>query len=160
MAVYPDTLDDILREYARVKIQRIDIMNHNGAMLAYTDKANMANKLGLTEQQKLGVTPFPSPTNTNIVSGISQDQLGEIIESVLKNREQQQSNQQQSNQQQSQQPQQLQQSQPDNKQKIINAVLVALAAGGLTLGTLSYLDKPTDPGIGNVGVEVEGWQTK
>ena len=62
-----DTLDAIVREYVRAKIQGIDIRNYNGANLAYTHAADMANKLGLTPDQKIGVTPFPS-NNTVVIS--------------------------------------------------------------------------------------------
>ena len=63
-----DTLDDIVREWARAKIQKMDILNHNGAMLAYTSKAELANRVGLTDRQKLGVTPFPSPPSSVTVT--------------------------------------------------------------------------------------------
>lgn len=61
-----DTLDAIVREYVRVKLQSIDIRNYNGANLAYTHAADMANKLGLDERQKIGITPFPAPTTVSI----------------------------------------------------------------------------------------------
>lgn len=58
-----DTLDAIVREWARVKIQKLDILNYNGANLAFNHAAHTANLLGLSETQKIGVTPFPCPTN-------------------------------------------------------------------------------------------------
>lgn len=61
-----DTVNALLREYGRAKIQKLDILNYNGANLAYNHAADTANKLGLSEQQKLGVTPFPSATNISI----------------------------------------------------------------------------------------------
>lgn len=63
-----DTLDAIVREWARVKIQKLDILNYNGANLAYNHAANTANLLKLSDQQKLSVTPFPCPTNINVNS--------------------------------------------------------------------------------------------
>ena len=65
-AGYSDTLDDIVRQWARAKIQRIDIMNYNGANLAYTHGADMANRLGLSDTQRLGVTPFPASTSVRV----------------------------------------------------------------------------------------------
>jgi hypothetical protein len=123
----PDTLDEIVREWARTKIQRVDILNHNGAMLAYTDKANVANKLGLTEKQKLGVTPFPS--SYTIMAGVEPSAQVQTEPKMTQT------------------------------QKLINTVILLMAAGGLTLGTMSYLDKSIDT-QGQVGLEVEGWQTK
>lgn len=64
--MHQDTLDAIVREWARAKIQKLDILNHNGAMMVYNAKADLANKLGLSEKQKLGVTPFPSPSSLAI----------------------------------------------------------------------------------------------
>jgi len=61
-----DLLGKIVSEWARAEIQKKDILNYNGALLSYTDKARIANLLGLTDQQKLGVTPFPSPTTVAI----------------------------------------------------------------------------------------------
>lgn len=63
-----NTIESIVREWARAKIQQIDIMNYNGAQMAYNHQADVANKLGLSEKQKLGVTPFPCPTNQTIVA--------------------------------------------------------------------------------------------
>jgi hypothetical protein len=61
-----NTLDAIIREWARAQIQLLDIRNYNGAAMTYIDKANMANQLGLSEQQKIGVTPFPSPQTRSL----------------------------------------------------------------------------------------------
>lgn len=68
-------LDDIVREWARAQIQKLDIWNYNGAMLSYNHQADMANRLGLTDRQKLGVTPFPCPTNQSVtIGGPHEDQ--------------------------------------------------------------------------------------
>jgi hypothetical protein len=64
------TFNDVLREYARAKIQQIDIHNYNGANLAYNHASDTANKLGLSDEQKLGVAPFPGhPNNTSVNVG-------------------------------------------------------------------------------------------
>jgi hypothetical protein len=64
-----DTFNEVLREFARAKIQKEHIHNYNGANLAYTHGADMANKLGLSEGQKLGVQPFPSSQSVMQVFG-------------------------------------------------------------------------------------------
>lgn len=67
-----NTLDDIVREWARTQIQQQDIVNYNGAQLSYNHQSDMANRLGLTDRQKLGVTPFPCPTNQTLTVGGGQ----------------------------------------------------------------------------------------
>jgi hypothetical protein len=76
------TFNDVLREYARAKIQQIDIHNYNGANLAYNHASDTANKLGLSDEQKLGVAPFPGrPNNMSVqVSGDSERELLDRLE--------------------------------------------------------------------------------
>ena len=69
---FQDTMDAIVSAYARAKIQRMEILNHNGSMLGHVSKMAMANAMGLDERQRLGVTPFPCPTNINISGGDQQ----------------------------------------------------------------------------------------
>lgn len=68
-----DLLEKVLAEYCAAKIQSIHLMNYNGANLAYNHAADVANKLGLQPEQKLGITPYPSNTNINI-AGESAEQ--------------------------------------------------------------------------------------
>ena len=68
-ALDENTLDQIVREWARAQIQRMDIVNYNGAQLSYNHQADMSNRLGLSEKQKLGVTPYPCPTNQTLEVG-------------------------------------------------------------------------------------------
>lgn len=61
-----DTTLEIQKEYARNKIQQKEILNYAGANLAYTHAADMSNKLGLNDEQKLGVQPFPASHSIRI----------------------------------------------------------------------------------------------
>ena len=64
---HDDLLDGIVREWVRVKLQHRHILNYNGANLAYNHAADIANKLQLSDRQKLGIAPFPAaPPNTVI----------------------------------------------------------------------------------------------
>lgn len=60
-----DVLDRVLMEWARAKIQRLDILNYNGANLANLHAHDMAKKMGFNPSA-IGVTPYPSPSVTNI----------------------------------------------------------------------------------------------
>lgn len=59
-------LDEIIREWARTEIQQKDIVNYNGANMAYNHAVDIANKLKLTDAQKLGVSPFPANSTTTV----------------------------------------------------------------------------------------------
>lgn len=61
-----DPLDAIMRAWAAAKIQKLHILNYNGANLAFNHAADVANKLGLSDAQKAGVTPFPCPVNISM----------------------------------------------------------------------------------------------
>lgn len=58
-----DPLAAIALAWAAARIQQIHVANHNGANLGYLNKADVANKVGLSETQKAGITPFPSPVS-------------------------------------------------------------------------------------------------
>lgn len=60
-----DVLDRVMMEWARAKIQRLDILNYNGANLANIHANDVAKKLGFNPQS-IGVAPFPSPNVTSI----------------------------------------------------------------------------------------------
>ena len=78
---HADTCDSILRDWARATIQVKDIANYNGANLAYNHAANTANQLGLSEQQKLGVAPFPGrPNETTIQVGDTNREILDRLE--------------------------------------------------------------------------------
>lgn len=57
--------DAIVTEWARTKVQRLDIMNYNGAQMANIHANDIAKKLGLNPQG-IGVTPFPCPSVQHI----------------------------------------------------------------------------------------------
>jgi hypothetical protein len=58
-------LEEIVRAYCAAKIQKLHILNKNGADLAYNHQRDIAQKLGLPEDpaKGLGITPYPSPVN-------------------------------------------------------------------------------------------------
>lgn len=64
-------LDDLVRNvlgaYLGEKIKGQNILNMNGANLAYTHAIDIAHKLGLPEDYIKNITPFPGSTTTNIV---------------------------------------------------------------------------------------------
>jgi hypothetical protein len=66
--MYAKTMNDSIKEYMRTTIQKKDIFNQNGANLVYLHGKDMANKLNLTPQEKLGVTPFPTQTNISVMT--------------------------------------------------------------------------------------------
>lgn len=45
---------------------RRNIHNYNGSLLAYTHQANMANQLGLSDEQKRAIAPFPDARAQNV----------------------------------------------------------------------------------------------
>lgn len=53
---------------------RRNIHNYNGSLLAYTHHCDMANKLGLTEEQKRSITPFPDARPTNVTMNVNSQQ--------------------------------------------------------------------------------------
>lgn len=57
-----ELLDQVLWEYARAKIQKLDIVNYAGANMAFNHARDIEKKLGLPSS----VTPFPSPTNISV----------------------------------------------------------------------------------------------
>lgn len=67
-----DMLEDVVKAYCAAKIQKLHILNQNGANLVNNHALDMAQKLGISTDEankRLGITPFPSPTNnTNIES--------------------------------------------------------------------------------------------
>jgi len=80
---FQDTMDAILSAYARAKIQRLEIMNHNGATLGYVSKMAAANAMGLDDKQRLGVYPFPhSSTEINVGETDSEKRLKAEVESL------------------------------------------------------------------------------
>ena len=69
-------LEEIVKAYCAAKIQKLHILNKNGADMALNHQRDVAQKLGLSgsqdANQSLGITPFPSPTNntnTNVETG-------------------------------------------------------------------------------------------
>jgi len=77
-------LDEIVREWARTAIQQKDVLNYNGANLAYNHAADIANKLGLSATQKLGVTPFPQSNVSSNVQVTDQTSLaGSLLSRLL-----------------------------------------------------------------------------
>jgi len=177
---FHDTMDSIMAAYARAKIQRIEILNHNGSMLGHVDKMAMANAMGLDEKQRLGVTPFPTPTSINI-SGpdpqvAQQLQQGlEALRSQLANLQQTRPDPRQpdpmSNATSQSAP--VNTSRPTNEPAPVEVPVasspstlwskvwpLALAAGlgvGGTAATM-YATRPAPTGQGSVDLEVEGWQ--
>lgn len=144
MALEGDLIGRIVSEWARTEIQKKDILNYNGAMLAYTDKARIANLLGLSDEQKLGVTPFPSPT-TIAIGGNNQDQAqaAEQLRTALH-------------------PQGVapKSSNSQGKSDWWKYLLAAAAASGITVGGMAF-NKPTpipdSSKIGSVQLEMEGF---
>jgi hypothetical protein len=136
MALEGDLLGKIVSEWARTEIQKKDILNYNGAMLAYTDKARVANLLGLSDEQKLGVTPFPSPT-TIAIGGNNQEP-------------------------QSQQKPQAQKA-PKTQSDWWKYLLAAVAASGVTVGGMALNKQPQpqapvpEQSQGNVDLDMEGF---
>lgn len=65
MTTPTDSLDWIVTNYLASKIQAKNIMNYNGANLAFNHGRDMAKKLGLDPAQ---ITPFPCPTNVSVTN--------------------------------------------------------------------------------------------
>lgn len=55
-------MSDLITMWAGEKIKQKNIMNQNGANLVYSHGRDIANKLGLSEEEKRAITPFPSVT--------------------------------------------------------------------------------------------------
>lgn len=144
-----DTLDDIVRAYARAKIQKMDILNYNGANLAYNHAVSTANNLGLNPAQKLGISPFPaSNTSVNVIGGDpvstpQQSQAGAASQPTRGNR------------------------QAPELPKFpwwIPAAVSAVTGAGIAVGAMNYLGGNTKPpatvevdsGGASVGLEVDG----
>lgn len=158
-----NTLDDIIREWARAEIQRMDIVNYNGAQMSYNHQADMANRLGLSDRQKLGVTPFPCPSNQtlNISSDAAADKPADS------NKTNENDSQQVSAPQPQPQPQPT--NQPSNQpasvfwKTIAAAALGAAVSAGSIGGTAWVLHSPREESTtqidsdGRVGVDVIGW---
>jgi hypothetical protein len=62
-------LDDLVKAYLGEKIKRINIMNQNGANLAFLHGKSVGRNLGLSQEDLASITPFPAPTNITITSG-------------------------------------------------------------------------------------------
>lgn len=153
------TLDEIVREWARAQIQRMDIVNYNGAQLSYNHQADMANRLGLSDKQKLGVTPFPCPTHQTLAmnsgSGIQESKTDEGQDTSQQTRQST--------------GDAVQPPVPsDNKTRSLlwptigAAALSALLTAGSIGGTAWVMqdDKPRETQVdpeGRVGVDVIGW---
>lgn len=76
---------DVVGEYFRSKIQTQDIRNYAGANMAFNHAADIANKLGLSNEQKAGVAPFPGrPNVTNLQVGDPQlaDRIAELVSAI------------------------------------------------------------------------------
>lgn len=78
-----DTLDAIVREWARSQLQQKEITNYNGANLAYNHAANIANSLKLSEEQKLGIAPFPGRPSNTVVSVGADDELRQQLQAAI-----------------------------------------------------------------------------
>ena len=155
------TLDTIFREWARAQIQMLDIRNYNGAMLAYNHQADTANRLGLDDKQKLGVTPFPSPTTSNLhISQPGSESPPQAIDTR-----------------QAVAPPPVTGGQKPKSSwlPVLGAALLSGTLVGGTAGTTAYMMSGNQPQVqqeqpatqqqiapanGTVGVEVEGWPEK
>jgi hypothetical protein len=53
---------------------RRNVHNYNGSLLAYTHQCNMANQLGLSDEQKRQIAPFPDAraNNVSVVTTVAQ----------------------------------------------------------------------------------------
>lgn len=147
MALDGDLVGKIVSEWARTEIQKRDILNYNGAMLAYTDKARIANLLGLSDDQKLGVTPFPSPTTI----AIGGNQTEPARQAELRDADPRQQEKQAA----VAPPQQQQQS------DWWKYLVAAVAASGVTLGGMALNKTPTpvqqDQRTGSVDLDMVGF---
>lgn len=65
------------KHYLAAKVQSKHILNYNGANMAYAHAADMANRLGLTEEQKAKITPFPANNTTIVVQGGEQQETAQ-----------------------------------------------------------------------------------
>lgn len=167
MGVNDITLDEIVREWARAQIQRMDIVNYNGAQMSYNHQADMSNRLGLSEKQKLGVTPYPCPTSQTL-------SVGGTPEEPRPTQPQDEPHEDQTNNQPSTQSANsgVEASAPNAKSRsllwptISAAALSALLTAGSIGGTAWVMsDKPRNETVeteqidsdGRVGVDVIGW---
>jgi hypothetical protein len=55
-------MDDLVRAYLGEKIKQTNILNQNGANLVYLHGKDIGRKLGLSENDLEGITPFPAST--------------------------------------------------------------------------------------------------
>lgn len=166
---FQDTMDAIIAAYARAKIQKLEILNHNGANLAYVSKMAAANAMGLDEKQRLGVAPFPhSSTEINIGESDSEKRLKSEVDDLrgrldrmkqeADDARRQAAEADRRRQQDRVQPAPAPQQSSDWKKWIWPLVAAGgLGIGGGSLGT--YLFSGSGSGAGEVGIEVEGWQT-
>jgi hypothetical protein len=69
-------LDWVVGNYMAAKIQREHILNYNGANLAYNHAANTAKLLGIPDEQRAQITPFPAPSNINNISSQNPSEMG------------------------------------------------------------------------------------
>lgn len=78
-----DLIEAIVKGYAEAKLQKLHILNQGGANLVYNHGANTANLLKLSEDQKLNITPFPSPAKTEINMDSSSEELVTRLERLM-----------------------------------------------------------------------------
>ena len=148
------TIADIVRGAGEAMVQRMHILNHNGANLAYVNKAAVANACGLSDEQKFNVTPFPSPPAI-FIGGSEAAASGN--ETAVP-------------QEQPSQPQSPPQpAPPENNQsgqeaptstwrKVWPFLLTAALAGG-SGAAIDHWMQP-EPTMGVVDLELEGWSTE
>lgn len=80
---YISSAEEMARHSMERKIQAGHIINHHGAMQMYLANARLANVMGLNEDQKSNITPFPSPNRVTIVNGGSDAKLVGVVESLV-----------------------------------------------------------------------------
>lgn len=65
----PPLMERIIDDYLSAQLQGRHILNQNGANLVYNHACDTANKLGLTNEQKSKIVPFPAPVSLSINTG-------------------------------------------------------------------------------------------
>ena len=79
-----DAISKVAWETLAAKLQGKHIQNYAGANLAYTHAMDIANKLGLTADQKSRIAPFPARPSSNV--NIYGDGMLDVLRTAVQGR--------------------------------------------------------------------------
>jgi hypothetical protein len=67
-------MDDLVKAWIGERIKQANIINQNGANLAYIHGKDIGKKLGLSEDELQGITPFPASTKIYVNEDSESDE--------------------------------------------------------------------------------------